>query len=79
VVLPSLVEPGEAALGRYIAALERELEQVQNWARELERIAQSPRRSRAPLSPSRWLKRARESASGRARRTRSRNRSRNRE
>lgn len=40
-VLPSFAQPDAQAVMRYAAALERELEQVQAWARELEKIAQA--------------------------------------
>ena len=42
-VLPSFCQPSQAAVLRYALALERELAQVQAWARELERHAQKPR------------------------------------
>lgn len=40
-LLPSFAQPDANAVMRYARALEQELEQVQRWARELERIAQT--------------------------------------
>lgn len=40
-ILPGFAHPDAAAVMRYARALEVELDQVQRWARELERIAQS--------------------------------------
>jgi hypothetical protein len=40
-ILPSFAHPDAEAVMRYTEMLERELEQTQTWARELERIAQT--------------------------------------
>ncbi|MBI4673960.1 MAG: glycosyltransferase [Chloroflexi bacterium] len=40
-ILPSFAQPDAQAVMRYATALEQELEQVQAWARELEKIAQA--------------------------------------
>ena len=40
-ILPTFANPDAPAVMRYAQMLERELEQTQNWARELERLAQA--------------------------------------